>query len=366
MNETKRNDAPGSYQTGAVSQPPSYGGVVTLLLVAVVVLGGIITILGLLNIRLFVALKNREADALSLQGTEATRPEDLSAHQMPRFSLELADKPNLEKTMRPQELYANCLEAVVSVQCDTDRGTGMVLTDQGYILTNYSLVWDARQVTVELADRSSHCATVIGTDPSLDLAVLYVESENLTAPVFADSDELEVGDAVSALGDPLGSQSSGTLTTSTVSDLSGDTICTQNHWKQTGPLLDAFGRVVGLHVKDSSVAISSATIKTVAEQLINQGYVSGRPNLGIRWEPVPELHQNYYKLPPGMYVTQVIGEIPLSVGDILVSLNGMPITSEEELLATLNTCRVGDVARLEIFRNGRRFPVSITIVEGKD
>lgn len=366
MNETKRNDAPQSYQTGAVSQPPSYGGAVTLLLVAVVVLGGIITILGLLNIRLFVALKNREADTLQLQGTEATQPQALTAGQTARFSLELADKPEADSTMRPQQLYANCLEAMVSVQCDAQQGTGMVLTDQGYILTNYSLVLDARQITVERTHRPSLSATVVGTDPSLDLAVLYVESDDLTAPMFADSDELEIGDAVSALGDPLGTQSSGSLTTSTISELSGDTIGTQNQWKQTGPLLDAFGRVVGLHVKDSSVAISSAAIKYVAEQLINQGYVSGRPDLGIHWEPVPELHQNYYKLPPGLYVTQVTGNIPLSVGDILVSLNGIPVQTEEELMATLSTCQVGDVARLEIFRNGRRFPVSITIEEGKD
>lgn len=365
MNDTKRNHMPheeGFYQTGAATRPRSHGTLVLILLVAVVLLVGVLTILSLLNIRLFVTLKNQEKDALKLQNTQASTSEtSLKSHQ-PAFSIELEEN---QEDLTLQQIYAGCIDSVVSVRSDGTTGTGLVLTDDGYILTDCTLVKDARELTVELADQRCLTARVIGMDDLLNLAVLHVDAPNLAAPVFGNSNELEQGDTVISIGDPLGENYDGILSNGNISSVSGDAICTDGLHSQAGPLLNRFGQVVGFQIGESGYAIPSATVKKIVEQLVNQGYVSGRPGLGIRWEQVPELHQKYYALPAGLYITGADGHSALSVGDILISLNGKQITSEEELLAALYACKIGDVVQLEIFRNDSVNTVTVTVVEYK-
>lgn len=365
MNDTKRNIAPrdeGFYQTGAVPRPRSHGTLVLVLLMAVVLLVGVITILSLLNIRLFVALKNQEKDALKLQNTDGPTLGTALTSNQPTFSMKLEDS---QENLTLQQIYSGCIDSMVSVRSESGEGTGLVLTADGYILTDCSLVKDAQELTVELADQRRLTAQVIGTDALLNLAVLQVEAENLTAPVFGDSAGLELGDMVISIGDPLGSAYDGILSNSTVSSISGDAIGTDGTASLAGPLLDQFGHVIGFQIGGSEYAIPSATVKKIVEQLVNQGYVSGRPGLGIQWEPVPELHQNYYALPAGLYITGADGDNGLYVGDILVSLNGKPVTSEEELLSALQACRMGDAVTLEIYRNDKIYSVTVNIVEAK-
>lgn len=371
MNESKRNIAPfdeGSYQIGTVTEPRSRGGIVMLLLMAVVVLGGIVTILGTMNVHLFAALQAQDSNALHLHSAGTAELQTATVNPMPKFSMELKGQPAPEEpteALTPQQIYANCIDAMVSVRGETAEGMGVVLAQNGYIITAHHVVQDARSITVDLTDGRCLPATVIGTDPASDLAVLYVEANDLSAPIFADPNNLEVGDTVCAFGDPLGFRVDGTMTNSTVSSVSKDTIATdlQNH---AGPLLDRFGQVIGVQFGESGATISIATVKDIAEQLINQGYVSGRPGLGIQWESVPELHQNYYELPAGLYITQADEANGLSVGDILISLNGRKVTSEKELLSALNRCQVGDVVELELYRDGQRSSITITVAEAKE
>ena len=372
MNETKRNIAPfdeGSYQIGGVTEPRSRGGLVMILLILVVLLGGIVTILGTMNVHLFAALQAKEDDALQLQNTDSSLTPPTTLSNTPQFSMELRSQPDAGEQVEiltPQQIYANCIDALVSVQCDGAEGMGVVLTREGYILTAHHVVQDARSIDVKLTDGRCLPATVVGTDPASGLAVLFVQAADLSAPVFGDSGSLQIGDTVCTFGDPLGFRFDGTMSNSTVSSLSGDTISTEDPWSHAGPLLDQFGQVVGIRFGESGITISSATVKNIAEQLIRQGYVSGRPGLGIQWESVPDLHQNYYELPAGLYITQADETNGLSVGDILISLNGRRITSEEDLLNALYACQVGDVVQLQIFRDGRHHSVTITIAEAKE
>ncbi len=366
MNDSKRNMAPfdeGFYQTGTVDRP-SHGGLVAILLVAIVLLGGIITILGLLNVRLFTALQNQEKDALQLENIDASVEAETLSGTQPELSMELQEAQAEAEDMTPQQIYTNCVDSMVSIRNGSAEGTGMVLSNNGYILVDCTLVQDARELSVELADQRCLTAQVIGTDPLTNLAVLYVDA-HLNAPIFGDSGDLTVGDTVITIGDPLGSRYDGTLSNSTVSSVTDKAIGTDAPWHHAGPLLDRFGQVIGIRVNGSEYAIPTATVKLIAEQLVGQGYVSGRPGLGIRWESVPELHQKYYTLPAGLYVTSVEVENALSVGDILVSLNGKPVTCEDELLTALQHFRVGESVTLEIYRDDVLHTVTVNITEAR-
>ena len=365
MNDTKRNIPPqdeGVYQTGAVVRPRSHGGLVVALLVTVVLLGGIITILSMLNIQLFVALKTQEKDALRLQNTMVSTSQTVTAVQPKQFSVEVEER---QQSLTPQEIYANCMASVVSLRGEGVNGTGLVLTADGYILTDWALVKGVDTLTVELADRRCLTGHVVGMDPMMNLAVVHVEASDLTAPSFGDSDALNLGDAVISIGDPLGSHHDGTLSNSTVSSLNGNMIGVEGFQNHTGPLLNRFGQVVGFQIGTSERAIPSVLMIDIAEQLVNQGYVSGRPGLGIQCQPVPELYQNYYTLPAGLYVTAAEGDNGLAVGDILVSLKGKVVACEEDLMGALYTCKVGDAVAMEVYRNERICSITVEIVEAK-
>lgn len=374
MNDDRRNET--HYQTGTVPSPRSHGGLVAVLLVMVVLLSGIITLLSLLNIRLFVALKSQEDSALHLQSTaaetQATEPDQTLPSSSP-IDLQLQPEgvglgiPSEELT--PQQIYSNCIDSVVSVTCDGAAGTGVVIDEGGYIVTNYHLIQEDSQIQVRLSDDRQLTACLVGSDPVSDLAVLYVEAQGLAAAVFGDSDTLQVGDTVCAIGDPMGDQVQGTMTNGTVSAIDGGQIRTDVLGNNTGPLLDRFGNVIGIHAgvdpEGGDFVIPSATVKQIVEQLIGQGYVSGRPGLGILWEPLTELYRHYYELPAGLYITEVTGCQGLAVGDILISVDGIPVTTGQELTAALLTCQVGDLVELEIYRDDRYHTVDATVQEAK-
>ena len=365
MKDAKRNIAPldeGFYQTGTVDHTNPRGGLVMVLLVAVVLLGGIITILGLLNIRLFAALKSQERDALQLENTESAVEATTPEVDKPKLTMELEE--DQQENMTPQQIYANCIDSMVSIHGDSAEGTGLVLSTNGYILTDCTLVQQCRELIVELSNRRCLTATIVGIDPMTNLAVIHVDAV-LTPPVFGDSDTLAVGDAVSIPGDPLGSRYDGTLSNSTVSSVSGDAIGTDAPWNHAGPLLDRFGKVIGVRVGNSQYAIPTATIKTIAEQLVGQGYVSGRPGLAVEGEPVPELHQKFYGLPKGLYVTAADLETGLEAGDILLSINGQSVSSKQELLDALLNCRVGDRVTVELYRDDTYHFLTVHITEAR-
>ena len=411
-----------SWQTGSTNPPKSRGGLVAVLLVLVIFLSGIVTVLGILNVKLFRELKLQEQQedlAISITREEPETPE-LIPEQTPSqtlpgetqpllqeeqsLSVELSPSPSGAENTAPegglplQEIYLNCIDSVVSISCQlpggSSSGTGVVLTKDGYIVTNAHVVEGANAITVQLTDERVMYARVIGADEISDLAVLQVDAEDLVPAVFGESDSLRVGDTVVAIGDPLGVELRGTLTDGIVSAINRDvtmdgrtmtliqTNAALNSGNSGGPLINCYGQVIGINtmkigaftdqagVEGLGFAIPSATVKDIVEQLIRQGYVSGRPTLGLEGESLSVFYQHYYRLPEGLYITNVepgsdAAARGIEKGDILMRINDLRITSPEDLSSVLYNCQVGDVVSVIIYRGGYQYELQLTVTEDK-
>ena len=402
----------GTYQTGSTNPPKSRSGLIAVLLIAVIFLAGITSILGILNIRLFSAL-NAQSDGnvpLSvhddIDATDTTGGATGPAPTIPtdEVKIEIVQTPQSTENIPQagglslQEIYANNIGSVVSITCSgaagNSSGTGVVIAENGYIVTNCHVVKDAGAITVQLSDDRQFRASVVGADAISDLAVIYVAAEDLSPAQFGNSDDLRVGDAVCAIGDPLGSELRGTMTNGIVSAINRD-ITTQgrtmtliqtnaalNSGNSGGPLINCYGQVIGINtmkigdymssagVEGLGFAIPSTTVVDVITQLIDQGYVSGRPSLGISGEPISTLYQYYYHLPAGMFITEVVcgsnADLQgLEAGDIIISLDGKTVTNDEELTSFLCSYEVGDTIDAVIHRNKKKFTVTLTVEEAK-
>ena len=393
----------GSYRTGSVELPRKRHPLVGFLLVAVVLLMGVIAILGVMNVKLFSQLSQTPDNdmAVSLQIPEHMQaiegPTETTAATEPLSkdsTITLEGQPNYVENV-PQEgglslqaIYSQCIDSVVSITTQSSTGTGVVISDRGYIVTNHHVVEDAKQIQVLLSDDRNLQATLVGKDKASDLAVLRVEAEGLVPAVFGDSESLRVGDMVCAIGDPLGVGLRGTMTNGIISAINRDittggrtmtliqTNAALNSGNSGGPLINCFGQVIGINtmkigdnmsiagVEGLGFAIPSVTVKSIVDQLIAQGYVSGRPYLGIQGEEVSQLYQYYYRLPEGLFLTKVVSGSDaqrkgLTEGDILISLDGRQITGPEDLTT------VGDQIEAVIFRNHHHYAVTLTVEEAK-
>jgi serine protease Do len=399
----------GSYRTGSVELPKKRHPLVGFLLVAVVLLVGVIAILGVMNVKLFSQLSQTPANdmAVSLQIPEHMQaiegPTETTAATEPLSkdsTITLEGQPNYVENV-PQEgglslqaIYSQCIDSVVSITTQSSTGTGVVISDRGYIVTNHHVVEDAKQIQVLLSDDRKFQATLVGKDKASDLAVLRVEAEGLVPAVFGDSESLRVGDMVCAIGDPLGVGLRGTMTNGIISAINRDittggrtmtliqTNAALNSGNSGGPLINCFGQVIGINtmkigdnmsiagVEGLGFAIPSVTVKSIVDQLIAQGYVSGRPYLGIQGEEVSQLYQYYYRLPEGLFLTKVVSGSDaqrkgLTEGDILISLDGRQITGPEDLTTVLSGHKVGDQIEAVIFRNNHQYAVTLTVEEAK-
>ena len=405
----------GAYETGRTRPPKKKGCLTPLLLMTVIALSGLVSVLSFLNVRLFAQLNNAKAkheDTVSIVREMAE--ETASIESMPEETILAAPAEEVQahldlvpsetsvstatqdNGLSLQEIYAKNIDSVVSITCQLSRGsssgTGVIFSSQGYIVTNHHVIEDARAITVLLTDERQLEAKVIGADPASDLAVLYVEGEDLIAAEFGDSTQLRVGDSVAAIGDPLGSELRGTLTNGIVSAINRDvsvggrtmtliqTNAAINSGNSGGPLINCYGQVIGINtlkISDSAssagveglgFAIPSATVKEIVDQLIDQGYVSGRPSLGISGESVSNFYQHYYRMPAGLYITYIESDSDAAAkgivtGDILLSLGEIRITSEEDLVSALYNLNPGDSVTAIIYRYGMQYQVDLTLSE---
>lgn len=405
----------GSYRTGSVEPPKKHSALVAFLLIAVVLLVGVIAILGVMNVKLFSKLSQTPDDqmAVSLQippegdlqaVPETTIPNETLSAPRKETTIQLQEQPQTVENV-PQEgglslqaIYSQCIDSVVSITYQSgssgSTGTGVVISDTGYIVTNCHVVEGATQIVVQLSDERKLQATLIGADKASDLAVLLVDAEELTPATFGDSEALRVGDMVCAIGDPLGVELRGTMTNGIISAINRDittggrtmtliqTNAALNSGNSGGPLINCFGQVIGINtmkigdymsasgVEGLGFAIPSTTVKSIVDQLIAQGYVSGRPYIGIDGEEVSDLYQYYYRLPEGLFLTEVVSGTDaqtkgLLEGDILISLDGTKITNAEDLTTVLGGYEVGDTIEAIIFRNNRQYSVELTVEEAK-
>ena len=270
-------------------------------------------------------------------------------------------------------------------------GSGFIITADGYILTNYHVIEDANAITVALYDGTTYEASLIGYDEGNDLAVLKVEAEDLVPVILGDSDQLNVGDSVVAIGNPLGeltfSLTAGlisakdreiTLSGSVTMDLL-QTDCAINSGNSGGALFNLYGEVVGItNAKYSSSSASSASIdnigfaipinsvKRIVESIIEKGYIS-KPYIGVSVLDVSEQTQTY-GIPAGAAIQQITEGSPaesagLQTGDIITAVDDTTITGSKDLVSVISKTEVGQELKLTVYRQGTVLELTLTVGE---
>ena len=302
-----------------------------------------------------------------------------------------------EGALSLQEIYRRCIGSVVSIATVTPSGkasgTGIIMSADGYVITNHHVIENAQAVSVLTSDSREYSASIIGSDETSDLAVLKVEADGLQAAEFGDSSVLQVGDSVAAIGDPLGTALRGTMTDGIVSAINRDltvndrtmsliqTNAALNNGNSGGPLINCYGQVIGINtmkmgnfysssttVEGIGFAIPIDTAKPIIDELIEKGYVSGRPAIGIDGETLPATYRIYYRLPQGIYVTRVYQNSDaaakgVSEGDIITAINGVSVTTMEQLNRVKNQYTAGDTITLTIYRGGVSSDVEIILMD---
>ena len=279
-------------------------------------------------------------------------------------------------------------------------GTGFIITDDGYIVTNAHVIYDeseynagkAIEVSVLFSDETEHDAKIIAYDIETDIAVLKVNEKNLTPATLGNSDELRVGELVIAVGNPLGFDLFGSVTSGIVSALNRQisineksmtliqTDAAINNGNSGGPLLNSCGQVIGINSAKMSSSYSSASVeglgfaipmkeaKSIIDDLINYNYVKGRPQIGISTVDVNEAYSRYLNIPMGVYVRTVqegsaAEQAGILAGDIIIGIENEAITTVEELNKIKNQYKAGDTIKLTLSRNGTDVDVNVKLQE---
>lgn len=312
--------------------------------------------------------------------------------------------------MTPQDVYENYVNAVVLVynqgttstywgQAESQSsGSGMIISKDGYVLTNNHVVEGAEKLTVMTTSGEEYDATVIGADEVNDVALLKIEGdEDFPTVSIGDSDQIEVGEQVCAIGNPLG-ELTNTLTVGYVSALdreisessTGTTInmfqtdCAINSGNSGGPIFDMNGNVVGITTaKYSSSGYSNAAsvegigfcipindAMSIVNDLMQYGYVKGRVSMGVSVRAMDTTVAQYYNLPTGVYVAGVTSgsaaeNAGIQEGDMICAIDGDETASVAALKQKLKDYKPGDTATVSIYRSstGEKLDVTITFDE---
>jgi len=276
-------------------------------------------------------------------------------------------------------------------------GSGFIVTSDGYIVTNYHVIADAYTqnyaVSVMLYNGDKFDAKIVGVEESSDIAVLKIDATGLSAATLGDSDNLQVGETVYAIGNPLG-ELSFTMTSGMVSALDRD-ITTQdsttgqtttnnmfqidaavNEGNSGGPVYNEKGEVVGIvtakysdtGVEGLGFAIPINDVTDIVDQLITNGYVSGKANFGITVTTVDSTVAQYYNMVEGAYVYSVeqgscSDKAGLKVGDIITAINDVTVKSSSELTNEKKNYKAGDVVKLKVYRQGEYIDLTVTLDE---
>jgi len=339
--------------------------------------------------------------------------------EMDRPKVETVVNVNKGQPMTPEQLYASNLPSCVGITVSTTTtnffgqtstsaasGSGFVLTQDGYIVTNYHVIEDAvkdESVTIEVsfANDDKYPAKVVGGEKDNDVAVLKIDASGLTPVTLGDSKKLVVGEEVYAIGNPLGeltysltdgivsaldrlitttstNPSTGATETITLNVL--QTNCAINPGNSGGPLFDGYGNVIGIvsakythsqsgvSAEGLGFALPINDVKNILTDLIEHGYVTGKPYLGVQVVPVSSDAQRY-GIPAGAAVEYVAEgscsqKAGLEVGDIIIAIDETAIDSPSALTAALSSnYKAGMTAKLTIIRQQEEMVLNITFDE---
>ena len=314
-------------------------------------------------------------------------------------------KTNSQTTnMTPQDVYEQYVNAVVAISNEgtttnvfgqvsetASSGSGFIISEDGYIVTNNHVVEGAQKLTVTMTNGEEYDATVIGADEENDVALIKIDATGLPTVSIGDSDSIEVGQQVCAIGNPLG-ELTNTLTVGYVSALDREinengtpinmfqTDCAINSGNSGGPIFDMHGNVVGITTAKYSSSGSSyaASIEgigfcipvndamDIVSDLLEYGYVKGRPSLGITCQAISSTVTQYYNLPTGIYVNSVEADSAsdkagIQQGDIITAVDGTEVQSVTDFKALLKNYTAGDTAILSIYRSSTAESLDISI-----
>ena len=317
-------------------------------------------------------------------------------------------RPVGEAELSLRELYEKCAPSVVAITAfvneDNDDnyfwGSGIVMSRDGFILTNAHVIEGSCRARVTLWDDRELDALLVGYDSRSDIAVLKVDAADLTPAEFCSTEGLAVGDSVVAIGNPLGKEFRSTMTEGIISGIDRDisyngttmtllqTSAPINEGNSGGPLFNLHGQVLGItnmkmsanyigsvSIEGVGFAIPSPTVKTMADSILSCGEVLGRPALGITVGAIPAAARTEYDLPDGLYVSAVSagsdceakGILP---GDILLAMNGEPLSSTEQITAVIKDMEIGDTLDFTVWREQdgetSTFEVTVALVDVND
>ena len=301
-----------------------------------------------------------------------------------------------------QEIAAKAQPSVVEIQTEITQqsysifggtytaeaaGSGVIISNDGYIITNNHVIEDANSISVTTYDGQTYDATLVGTDEKSDIAVIKINATGLTAATIGDSSKISVGDTAVVIGNPLGTLG-GTVTNGIISATDREitinneamnliqTNAAINSGNSGGGLFDGQGNLIGIvNAKDSGTTSSGATIEglgfaipindamDVATQLIENGYVTNRATIGVTLQTLTQDYQNY---PAGLYIASVMSgsgaeAAGLQPYDRITAADGTAVSSYTDLSKILKTKSVGDTITLTIVRDGQTMDVDVTL-----
>lgn len=334
-----------------------------------------------------------EADTSSaLAAQPAEDPPSVEIESSPAAPATPASEDEADGALSLQEIYNKCIGSVVSItasaQSGKSSGTGIVLSADGYLITNHHVIENAQVIAVQTSDDRQFQASIIGSDEASDLAVLKVDATDLQPAEFGDSGKLAVGDRVVAIGDPLGAQLRGTMTSGIVSAINRDlevndrtmtliqTDAALNNGNSGGPLINQYGQVIGINVMKMGMdrwstasveglgfAIPIASSAYIVNDILRCGEVQGEPVLGISVDRTPAY------LPDGQQAARVYtvdlngpgDKAGLEVDDLIYEADGVRVETSNDLLRVRHRHAAGEEMILKVCRGGEYLTVSVTL-----
>ena len=366
-------------------QPPKKKHNRGLMVFLIVVIAVVVLTLGTFAVTGIVNFAQNGAFDIQTQSDEKDTPKlEQQTTPTPQSS-----KEGEELTVR--EVAEKLKPSVVGIVSETGVGTGVVMTEDGYIITNAHVVEGSSNLTVYLDDeqKTQYPAKIVGLDTQTDVAVIKAEATGLTAAEFGDSDALAAGDQVVAIGNPGGLTLQNSVTVGYVSAVNRsmtteDGIVTNliqtdaaiNPGNSGGALINMYGQVIGINSSKITAtdyeglgfAIPINTVKDVVDELIAHGYESGRPKLGITGRDVSQLMMMANGLPQGVLIVSVEEDSDayakgIRAGDVITGFGETKIDSMTTLNAEKEKYKAGDTVALTVYRDGQEYTVNVTLSE---
>ena len=313
-----------------------------------------------------------------------------------------AKKVDGQTKMDPATVYASVVNSAVSINCSAtstnifgqqtqtaSSGSGFIITEDGYVVTNYHVVSGASSVQVTLYNGDTYDATVIGGDSDYDVAVLKINASGLQPVTLGESADVNVGDTVLAIGNPLGeltfSMSQGIVSScDRAINVDGTPFnmiqvdCSINPGNSGGPLFNSYGEVIGIvsakyssysntTVEGIGFAIPINDVVSLVKDIMTNGYVTNKAYMGITPQTMTaQMAQQYrYDVTEGVFVCSVdpdsaAAKAGLKLGDVITKMDDTDITSYEDLVAAKKSYSAGDTVTLTVYREGKTIEVELT------